>query len=102
MQAVFLYFNNDSFKTVNFVSSITLLAFILSNIQIGYNSTLCGFLLYEISVGMLYPSYSKIKAEFLPSENRGTLTNIFKIPLNMIIIFLLLTMDTLFTIKQVL
>lgn len=67
-----------------------------------YNFTLYSFLLYEICVGMLYPTYSKIKSEYLPAKSRGTLMNIFKIPLNLIVIFLLLNMNTLFTLKQLL
>ena len=49
---------------------------------------------------MLYPTYSQIKSEYLPEKARGTLMNIFKIPLNIIVIFLLFNMNTLFTINQ--
>lgn len=49
---------------------------------------------------MLYPTYSQIKSEYLPEKTRGTLMNIFKIPLNLIVIFLLFNMNTLFTINQ--
>jgi hypothetical protein len=67
-----------------------------------YNTSLWAFLLYEVCVGMLYPTYSKIKSEFLPEKSRGTMMNIFKIPLNLIVIFLLLNMNSLFTLKQLL
>lgn len=68
---------------------------------ISYNMTLYGFLAYEVSIGLFYPTYSKIKADYLPSEARGTLMNIFKIPFNIIVVILLFTMDKLFTVQQV-
>lgn len=55
-----------------------------------------------MTIGMMYPSFSKIKSDFLPSENRGTIMNIFKIPLNIWVIILLFSMGTYLTIKQVL
>jgi hypothetical protein len=60
-----------------------------------------GFLVYEVSIGLFYPTYSKIKSEYLPSEVRGTLMNVFKIPFNFIVVILLITMNKLFTIPQV-
>lgn len=54
-----------------------------------------------MTIGMMYPSFSKIKSDFLPSENRGTIMNIFKIPLNIWVIILLFSMGTYLTIKQV-
>jgi ATP/ADP translocase len=74
----------------------------MTNMWSSYNFTLYSFLLYEVCVGMLYPTYSKIKSEYLPEKSRGTLMNIFKIPLNLIVIFLLLNMNTLFTLRQLL
>jgi hypothetical protein len=50
---------------------------------------------------MLYPTYSKIKSEHLPPKLRGTLMNVFKIPLNIIVIVLLFSMNTLFELNHV-
>lgn len=86
---------------VKLVSGLCAIAFFLANTGFSYDTTLYGFLIYEVSVGMLYPIYSKIKAEYLPASYRGTLMNIFKIPFNMIVIFLLLSMNKIFTIQQV-
>jgi hypothetical protein len=94
-------FNSNIFKVVKLVSFLCFISYGLAAFSGSYNMTLIGFLLYEVTVGMLYPSYSKLKSEYLPSEQRGTLMNIFKIPLNLTIIFLLLTMKWLFTIREV-
>lgn len=54
-----------------------------------------------MTIGMMYPSFSKIKSDFLPSETRGTIMNIFKIPLNIWVIILLFSMGTYLNIQQV-
>jgi len=59
-------------------------------------------MLYEITVGMMYPTLSKLKSDFLPNENRGTIMNIFKIPLNIWVVVLLLSMGTFLTITMLL
>ena len=81
---------------------MTFVSFLIANFSNDYKYTFYSFLVYEVSVGMLYPTYSKIKSEFLPSNNRGTLMNIFKIPLNLVVIFTLLSMNSLFSLNQLL
>ena len=83
------------------MSALCSFAFLLANLKLGYNATLYAFLIYEVSIGLFYPIYSKIKSEYLPSNSRGTLMNIFKIPFNIIVPILLLSMNKLFTIPQV-
>ena len=83
------------------ISIRKLLKFLISNLKINYNWNLFSFILYEISVGILYPAYSKIKSDFLPNENRGTIMNLFKMPLNLLVIILLFSMGTFLSIDQV-
>ena len=40
------------------------------------------FLLFELTVGMFYPSYGSIKSQSIPEEVRSGVMNIFRIPLN--------------------
>jgi hypothetical protein len=40
------------------------------------------FLLFELTVGMFYPSYGSIKSQNIPEEVRSGVMNIFRIPLN--------------------
>ena len=94
-------FNNDSFKVAKIMSALCSLSFLIANLKISYDVTLYALLIYEVSIGLFYPIYSKIKCEHLPSNSRGTLMNIFKIPYNIIVPILLLSMNKIFTSPQV-
>lgn len=48
------------------------------------------FLLFEVTVGLFYPSYGVIKSERIPEDVRSTVMNIFRIPLNLFVVLLLL------------
>lgn len=48
------------------------------------------FLLFETCVGVFYPSYGVIKSERIPEEMRSAVMNIFRIPLNLFVLVLLL------------
>lgn len=93
--------SKDALKLVKIMTCLVVAGFVLAILKLGYTTTLTGFILYEISVGVFYPTYSTIKSEFIPSENRGTIMNIFKIPFNVVVIFLLVTMNKALTIDAV-
>jgi hypothetical protein len=48
------------------------------------------FLVFEGLVGLFYPAYGMIKSEKIPEEIRSAVMNIFRIPLNIFVVFLLL------------
>lgn len=48
------------------------------------------FLLFEMTVGIFYPSYGVIKSEKIPEDIRSSVMNIFRIPLNAFVVILLL------------
>jgi len=48
------------------------------------------FLLFEMCVGMFYPSYGVIKSDKIPEDIRSAVMNIFRIPLNAFVVLLLL------------
>lgn len=50
----------------------------------------CMFLVFECSVGLFYPAYGVIKSEKIPEDIRSAVMNIFRIPLNMFVVLLLL------------
>ena len=63
----------------------------------GYASTdrgeaLCflGFLVYEAIIGVYMPLFASIKARYVPEEVRASVYTIFRIPLNMIVVVVLL------------
>lgn len=48
------------------------------------------FLVFEMTVGIFYPSYGVIKSEKIPEEIRSSVMNIFRVPLNGFVVLLLL------------
>lgn len=48
------------------------------------------FLLFEMTVGLFYPSYGMIKSEKIPEDIRSAVMNIFRMPLNLFVVLLLL------------
>lgn len=52
------------------------------------------FLLFEMTVGMFYPSYGVIKSEKIPEDIRSAVMNIFRIPLNAFVVLLLLKIES--------
>jgi MFS family permease len=50
----------------------------------------CMFLVFETSVGLFYPAYGVIKSEKIPEDIRSAVMNIFRIPLNLFVVLLLL------------
>jgi len=49
-----------------------------------------GFLLFEVCVGLYFPSMGTLKSKNVPDENRSTIYNIFRVPLNAIVLVVLL------------
>lgn len=50
----------------------------------------CMFLLFELTVGLFYPSYGMVKSEKIPEDIRSAVMNIFRMPLNLFVVLLLL------------
>jgi MFS family permease len=53
------------------------------------------FLIFEVTVGLFYPSYGTIKSEIIPESVRSSVMNIFRIPLNLFVVVLLLNIEQL-------
>lgn len=49
------------------------------------------FVVFEFCVGMYFPSIGVVKSEVVPERVRGTMYNIFRVPLNAVVVGLLLT-----------
>ena len=47
--------------------------------------------LFEITVGMYFPSMGTLKGSIVPESKRAAIYNLFRIPLNFIVLFSLLT-----------
>mmetsp|Transcript_147993 Transcript_147993/g.475187 ORF Transcript_147993/g.475187 Transcript_147993/m.475187 type:complete len:502 (-) Transcript_147993:217-1722(-) len=67
--------------------------------------SLTAFLMFEFCVGVYFPSVGVLKSEIVPEAVRGTVYNIYRIPLNAIVVGLLLSnisMATCFKLNAVL
>ncbi|KAI9136031.1 hypothetical protein BKA69DRAFT_1135560 [Paraphysoderma sedebokerense] len=51
------------------------------------------FILFEFAVGLYYPSLSTIRSSILPEKVRSTLLNIFRVPLNILVVLALINVD---------
>jgi hypothetical protein len=71
------------------LGSVSLGAVLLDN-QMGTSWTYVGFLVFEVCVGVFYPSMGTIKSRVVPEEMRTTLYNLFRVPLNIIVLAVLL------------
>ncbi|KHJ97824.1 hypothetical protein OESDEN_02189 [Oesophagostomum dentatum] len=47
------------------------------------------FLVFEVCVGIFWPSMGCLRGAYVPEETRSTTINLFRVPLNMIVIFIL-------------
>ncbi|EKX52644.1 hypothetical protein GUITHDRAFT_161244 [Guillardia theta CCMP2712] len=56
--------------------------------------TLFCFFLFELICGVYWPSMATIKSKYVPEEVRATVYNFFRIPLNLIVIFVLSNLGT--------
>merc|ERR1712190_323683 len=49
------------------------------------------FMLFEFCVGVYFPSVGVLKSEVVPEQVRSTMYNIYRVPLNGVVVCLLLT-----------
>jgi len=66
-------------------------SFTLMSFSDTHRDALLGFFLFEFCVGMYYPIMGTMKSEIVPEDKRSTIYNIYRIPLNFIVLFILLT-----------
>merc|ERR1719409_1334885 len=53
--------------------------------------TFAAFLTFEFCCGVYFPSIGVLKSEVVPEHVRGTMYNIYRVPLNGLVVLLLLT-----------
>lgn len=55
------------------------------------DQNIAAFVLFEVCVGIYFPAIAKLKSEFVPEAHRVTIYNIFRTPMNLIVVVVLLT-----------
>jgi len=73
-----------------FLASALALASVPLEPYFGTNFSFYGFLVFELCVGLYFPLISMMKSSIVPEQHRSTMYNIFRIPLNAIVLFVLL------------
>jgi len=58
-----------------------------------YEIQLLSFLMFEVAVGMYFPVIGNLRSFYIPDEYRATIMNIFRIPLNLIVVAVLWYID---------
>ena len=51
-----------------------------------YESNFAGFIVFEIAVGMYWPIIGGLRERYIPDEVRATVMNLFRIPLNLVVV----------------
>lgn len=99
-RVLYSYYNKDTMAIARVVGLLGSVGYLMIYLRKDYNNVLNGFLCFEASIGLFYPTYSKIKQELLPKEYRGTLMTMFKIPFNIIIAYLFLNLNKIVNKRQ--
>lgn len=73
------------------VFSVASFAFLMVSYSNSATSTFLSMNLFEVCVGMYFPSMGTMKGMIVPEDKRAAIYNLFRIPLNFIVLFSLLT-----------
>ena len=65
--------------------------------KLSWQFIFAGFLVFELCVGIFWPSLMKMRSGLIPEELRSTVMNIFRIPLNLFVCVVLYNIDKLST-----
>jgi len=83
------YTSVESFmRVVLFIASLSLITPVIYKGNQVY--IFIGFLVFETCVGIFWPSMGTMRGKYVAEETRATTMNIFRIPLNMIVVMILL------------
>lgn len=61
-------------------------AYMLQSVWKDETRLLAAFVLFEVSVGLYFPAMGTIKSKVVPEECRTTIYNLYRIPLNMVVV----------------
>lgn len=73
------------------VFGVATCAFVMVVYAASATSTFLAMNLFEMCVGMYFPSMGTMKGMIVPEDKRAAIYNLFRIPLNFIVLFSLLT-----------
>lgn len=72
-------------------NGIAALSFVVSCVFIDNQVAVFGaFIAFELSCGIMFPTYGSLRSMYIPDEHRTTIMNIFRIPLNVFVVLILI------------
>ena len=74
-----------------FIFAVGSLAMAIVAMEINETTSFVGMNLFEITVGMYFPIMGTMKGGIVPEDKRAAIYNLYRIPLNFIVLFSLLT-----------
>ena len=82
-------------KTATALCVLAALALFATPYFESYEVRLCAFVVFEMCVGLYFPSIGALRGKYVPDSVRATIMNIFRIPLNVIVVAVLCQIDAL-------
>ncbi len=83
--------NIEKEKMPYFIFGITSLCFLCMAYYIENKPIIfSAFVLFECVCGLMFPIYGSLRARYIPNEHRTTIMNIYRVPLNVFVIIILL------------
>ena len=75
--------------TLRVVFLVSLACFIIPMLVDDYVATLASFCLFEFGLGLYWPAMAVLRAELVPNHLRATMTSVFRVPLNVLVMMCL-------------
>jgi len=82
-------------RTAVYVFGVAAFALFLPVITTNHSMRLISFFIFEGCVGMFWPSIGFLRSRYVPEDVRATVMNIFRIPLNIIVVVVLFNIGNL-------
>ena len=79
----------DTLPTLIFGAGALLMAIVSWSMQ-QKTTTFISFALFELICGLMFPTFGSLRATYIPSEYRTTVMNVYRIPLNVFVVVVLL------------
>ncbi|KAJ3119064.1 Molybdate-anion transporter [Nowakowskiella sp. JEL0407] len=77
-------------KISKYAFGIAMASLIVPVLTSGTLANFMAFNLFEFTCGLYFPSIGTLRGKFIPEEMRATIMNVFRIPLNLIVVVLLM------------
>jgi MFS family permease len=76
-------------KTSVYLFGVSAIALLLPTFIMNHTLRLAAFFVFEVCVGLFWPSMGFLRSRYVPEEVRATVMNLFRIPLNIIVVVVL-------------